>query len=842
MRGVGPADPKIIVLAEGPGINEVQQGVPLVGRSGAMLMGAMKQAGFVREDVWLGNVTLCKPGTMGSGKDKLVEAAIDYCQARVVAELDALPNVPILVLGRFAAQWFLGDEFKITELAGSYHKVQVTGLDEPREVIPTIHPAAILRGGGGHGSGDAHASDLLFWNLVYDVSKAKALADNDPTIRFTDDIFWEATKRDRAATLIERIVAAARATGRVAIDTETTGVEAKDCRDCHNCDGHVALDARHAQLVAIGLATDAYAVSVAWAVLNEKAKNLLRKLLADASVEKVFHNRLYDMIVLERNGFPVHGTVHCTLLAHHNAFPGLSHRLQRVATQFFAIGPWKAEFRHGLGEVNQLLKYNARDTLTTARLLPQLTSCIVRSKAEKTYEIDLKMAEIAERMQVWGIPIDLDRNQHLAEYLNGVVTARRAQLQARITGDDVLKAKFLRYIAMEQAKRHRKDDPPDFHARVDARLAALEKKPPEFNPNSLDQVCALLQTAGVQLFNVTASGRLSTSKDVLENLATTHEAVRALLGYREAEKLMGTFIRPIPYLIDKNHRIHVEWSPNKITGRWGSSPNFQNHSKGDWPKIPYLDWLKLPDDQKKMPNIRAQVRVPPGRALIGCDYKQLEVRIIALLSGDPYLCKAFMDGLDIHDENSRVIFPEYDTLEPNKRGRIRDHVKRAEYGYFYRAAPMTVWSAITKEGHDVPLRTINYMFSVFRQRMPRVESFYQGLFKQVMDQQEIRSAILGRRRAFPTGNAEETVVANFPIQATAADIMDLGLARFYEQLPDGVMILLQGHDALEVECDERQTPMVKQLMIDCLTQEFTVNGVTMQFPIDIKVGHSWDEV
>jgi hypothetical protein len=116
-------------------------------------------------------------------------------------------------------------------------------------------------------------------------------------------------------------------------------------------------------------------------------------------------NCIYDCPVLARHGMVVAGPIDDTMLMHHSAFPGLAHDLQRVTTQFYAITPWKAEYRAGQGAIDELCRYNARDSLATARIRAPLVNALAHSKGEDTYKVDMAMARAAERMHVVGVPI-----------------------------------------------------------------------------------------------------------------------------------------------------------------------------------------------------------------------------------------------------------------------------------------------------------------------------------------------------------------------------------------------------------------------------------------------------
>jgi uracil-DNA glycosylase family 4 len=829
--GIGSDHPKFILVGEGPGKWEVIRGEPFVGRSGELLNAALAKVGVAREDVFLTNATLCQPNYMVE-KDEAVAAALLRCRRRLLRELKALPGAPIVALGRFAAQTFLGDKFKITELAGSYHKVQVGQIGE-REVIPTVHPAAILRGGDGTTS-ESHAPDLLFWGLVYDLAKAARLADGNAIV-FSPDFKIEYQDPARAYRLLRQFRKDMLKERRFALDWETDKVAPEDCTICKNCQGHDGTEAYYVPIKAVGLATEDYAISLSWKILTPKAKEIVKELLGDRRNSVTIHNRLFDRVVSARHGMPIDAQVHCTMLLHHNAFPGMRHKLERVGTQFMCIPPWKSEYRHGFGTPEELHTYNSKDALVTARVEPTLQLCVTQSKSRDTYMMDLHMAQVAEQMYQWGIPISRKVNRAFRRYFHPLMAAAKSELLRRLD-DSTFKDRFLDTLAAEQAKRIRQGESEDFDERYVDRIVG-------------PQVAAYLVTCGIPLYQVTKKGLLSTRKEIIESWASSYAEARQVLNFRKLSKLESTFVRPMPGLLDKHGRLHVNWSVNKITGRWGSSPNFQNFSKGNtiWPKdLPKGDrtferWLTLSVEQQRVPNLRWQVVAPPGYVFVGADAKQLEARCIGLLSGDPYLCGAFLRGVDIHTEFAVELFPEFLKLPVDERERVRDYVKRAEYGYLYGAGKDTVYETLTKEGLDCSRADIHRMFTTFNKRMPRVAAWHTELFREVLETNELR-ALGGRRRCFPTGNAETTVIKNFKPQASGAHVMNTAMWRFWQVRPAHCYIIQQGHDAMVVECREDDTDKVKALVANAMTQEYTVNGITMQFVPDLKVGKSWAAV
>jgi DNA polymerase-1 len=284
---------------------------------------------------------------------------------------------------------------------------------------------------------------------------------------------------------------------------------------------------------------------------------------------------------------------------------------------------------------------------------------------------------------------------------------------------------------------------------------------------------------------------------------------------------------------DDQDRIHPRWNVHRITGRWSAEdPQSQN-----WPKA---------DKKKGRPNLRSQVVAPEGRMIVGFDFAQLEARIIALLSGDPFLCDIFHTGKDIHSEFARIVFPDFDDQPYDRRKILRDTVKRPEYGAFYGGQVETLWNNIKKDYPDVQLADIARMVSLMTARMPGVTMWHQQLLRDVAQPpHEIRSAIYGRRRCFPLGNADINDVYNFPVQSTGADIMAAGLLALMPKLRRNYRRaepIIQIHDAIVFECDEDESDRLQADVKECFEQTHTHNGVTIHFPVDPAAGKSWADV
>lgn len=515
---------------------------------------------------------------------------------------------------------------KITDIMSTCFDVDVDGTGVLRPLIPTIHPGSLLRGGGAT-IGGTHTPDLAFINLYYDASKVDALSQGKD-IRLKVDVETEIADPERCGQLVRDAIDRAFVEGELSIDLETY---------VDDIDRHHALMAYMARIRTIGLATNGRSISVMWAQIPSWALSYLQLVLAHPNVTKTFHNGIYDRTVLAANGFAVEGPWEDTLLGHHASFPGCAHRLQAVTSQFFAVSPWKSEFRNAEETPEGLTKYNALDTGATHALRPAMTLWIKRTKTEKIYALDKKMAEIASKMHLAGMPVSRDENSELLRtFTHNVVESRRAVEE--VAENPKLRDEIYHFLALQQAQKARLKDPTEWiksdgevvtgiEARYEHRMAQLRDEPGwKWKVSANKHIAALLRALGVSLPQQTASGQISTKKDVLEGLVNV-PVVRDILTFRENDKLLSTFVWQIFDRFDNggsriqcgyaddDDRIHPIWTVHKITGRWASAEPVVSN-------VPKDKFKRLADGTKQIlrPNLRKQIRAPEGRIFVGFDF------------------------------------------------------------------------------------------------------------------------------------------------------------------------------------------------------------------------------
>jgi uracil-DNA glycosylase len=859
VRGEGPADPAWIVVGEGPGHNEMREGRPWVGQSGQLVNKMFQQIRRPRAEVWVTNATLCIPKQGMQNDDKAKAAAAVACKPRLQNELARFPSKPILAMGAVAAKSLITTSlFKISQISGTTHDADVDGTGS-RTIIPTIHPAAILRGGAG--TKGAHAADVGFWNLIYDGGKVEAISRGRNI-----DIGWnleiEFGTEDRPADtryvddLMVKIYKSAVKTKLVCIDVETYVEDEKR---------HTALMAIVAKIHTIGVGTPELSISVPWDAMSHRGRNAFRAILENRTIEKTYHNKTYDAAVLMKYGYAIQGRQHCTLLGHHAAFPGMVHNLQSVTTQFYAAGPWKAEFRDGKEEdPEEGAVYNAKDAFAGAKNVAPLLMFHKRTGTERIYEIDCEMAQVAAEMHLAGVPIDRDVNQQIARQMSVVIDRVEEEIYAQV---EALGSKFYDRLAFERAKRSRvknkKEALPDgkrmdFTQRLAVRVAELAKEctvkkwhPPlrenpfRFSLDNSEHIVAFLRAQGVALMELTATGRTSTAKEVLEKIGDIPE-VAAIMEYRSYDDVLADFITCrydhinvkgefVPGDVFPDGRTHPIWSPNKITGRWSSSRNHQNWTEGD--------------SKKGIPNVRAQVVAPDDWFIVGFDMAQGEPRVMALYSGDPYLCKIFAEGRDIHGEFAREWNKDFIHLERESGPWtiIRNVTKTLEYAAIYGGSDETAYKTLLKKGFGhIKFADCSLATTTLKSKIPVLRKWQEDQIRLVAQPPHELKSILGRRRCFPLGNAPPTDVVNYRVQAGLADVVDEGLIDLRQRMrndrrywgADGKPLaypIIHVHDAIYFLCREHLVPKLREDITAAWTRDYTYNGVTVPFVPETKV-------
>lgn len=348
----------------------------------------------------------------------------------------------------------------------------------------------------------------------------------------------------------------------------------------------------------------------------------------------------------------------------------------------------------------------------------------------------------------------------------------------------------------------------------------------DINLKSPKQVSELLfEKMGLPVIKKTKTGA-STNSQVLEELvAMGHEEIPGMiLRYREVDKLLSTYVRALPKLVEEDGKLHTHFMQNvAATGRLSSeSPNLQN--------IPIRT-----DNGRKL---RKGFVAAPGKFLIGADYSQVELRILAHLSGDEVMLKAFENDEDIHAQTAAEVFGlPADKVTSEKRS----YAKAINFGLMYGQSSFGLSQTLGISRGEAK----DYITKYFT-KFHRVKSFLDSL-KEKCEETGYSETMGGRKRYISDINSTnrnmksmaERMAVNSPIQGTAADIIKLAMIRAQKALDDGGLeskLLLQVHDELIFESPESEVETMKTLIKECME-----NAVELNVPlkVDMGVGENW---
>ncbi len=359
---------------------------------------------------------------------------------------------------------------------------------------------------------------------------------------------------------------------------------------------------------------------------------------------------------------------------------------------------------------------------------------------------------------------------------------------------------------------------------MDTQKAIYEQAGEEFNilsPKQLGHI--LFEKLGLPPVKKTKTG-YSTNAEVLEKLQYQHPIVSLVLEYRQLTKLNSTYVEGLSKVIADDGRIHTSFQNTvTATGRLSSTePNLQN--------IPVRTALGA--------EMRTMFGARPGWVLVDADYSQIELRLLAHMSGDEAMIQAFRDGVDIHTVTASQVFG----VSPDRvTGDMRRAAKAVNFGIVYGISPFS----LSQDIHVSVAQAKSYMEKYF-EHYAGVRAYMDGVVEQGKSQGYV-STMYGRRRWLPelkssnfnTRSFGERVALNMPIQGTAADIIKLAMIRVEHRLAqEGLQaqLVLQVHDELIVECPQEEADTVARL----LTQEMEgVAQLAVPLTAEAKVGQTW---
>ncbi|MFA0046159.1 DNA polymerase I [Vibrio sp. 10N.261.51.F11] len=523
----------------------------------------------------------------------------------------------------------------------------------------------------------------------------------------------------------------------------------------------------------------------------------LKPILEDDAQPKVGQNLKYDMSVLARYGIEMKGIKHDTMLASYvfNSVGG-KHDMDSLALRFLQhscisfeqiAGKGKKQLTFNQIELGEASPYAAEDADVTLRLHNRLMENI---------EQDEKLKAIYEEIEVPLIPV-MSRIERTGVFIDDMLLGAQSQEIA------------VRLDELEQK--------------------AYEIAEQEFNMNSPKQLQAILfEKMGLPVIKKTPSGAPSTNEEVLQELALDYPLPKLIIEYRGLAKLKSTYTDKLPKMINaETGRVHTSYHQAvTATGRLSSTdPNLQN----------------IPIRNEEGRRIRQAFVAQHGWKILAVDYSQIELRIMAHLSGDKALLEAFQQGKDIHAATAaEIIGVDIESVTTEQRRRA----KAVNFGLIY---GMSAFGLAKQLG--IPRGEAQHYMDTYFERYPGVMQYMEDT-RSAASEQGFVETIYGRRLHLPEiqsrngmrRKAAERAAINAPMQGTAADIIKKAMLLVDEWIQaegDGrVKLLMQVHDELVFEVEESSLAEIESKV-----QELMESAAELEVPLVAEAGHgdNWDQ-
>lgn len=587
-----------------------------------------------------------------------------------------------------------------------------------------------------------------------------------------------------------KIVDLIRSHGRVSVDTETTSLSPRLARVVGIS---LAIVPGQAAYIPIGHHVPGDPGTCVPGQLDEATvRENLRPVLEDASIKKIGQNLKYDVQILRGWGITLSGIVSDTLVTSYLLEPEQPHNLDALALRYLnhhtikysdVTGTGRSQIPFSEVSIDQATAYSGEDADVALQLHEKLEGMLqaIPSLASLYQEIELPLVSVLARMEYEGVGVDRERLVRM-----GVDLTREL--------GEVEKSIF-------------------------------ELAGDVFNINSTKQVSdVLFGRLKLPPGKKTKTG-FSTDESVLVKLANDHAIVRQLLRYRELGKLKSTYVDGLlGQISSETGRIHTHYNQAvTATGRLSSSdPNLQNIPANEDPKY----------------DLRSVFVAGPGRTLLSADYSQVELRLLAHMSRDEELMRAFSRDEDVHERTARLIFGNQ-TVTPEQR-RI---AKTINFGVMYGQTPFGLSQMLA-----ISLSEARQFIERYFSRYRGVRSFLDSLVTEARSRGYAES-LLGRRRFIAELSSQnrvrremaERAAINTPIQGTAADLIKRAMLRieraFIDEKIRGQMIL-QVHDELVVEILGEDCDRAILIVKDCMENAMSLD---VALKVDLGWGKNWRE-
>ena len=571
----------------------------------------------------------------------------------------------------------------------------------------------------------------------------------------------------------------------ICIDTETTGINANDVE-------LVGLSFSYAE-------HEGYYIPIE----NEaEAKNILKHfdpLFKSKDVLWIGQNLKYDFLVLKWYGVELLGNTFDTMLAHYVIEPEGRRSMDLLSAQFLGYEPISITTLIGKkgknqctmrdAPLDQVTEYAAEDADITLQLKNCFVPLIKKRGVEKVFEqVENPLVRVLVDMEYEGVKVDID---FLNEY------SRVLEVDAKVSEERVYEQAGVRF-----------------------NLAS---------PKQLGEVLFDILKLDAKA-KKTKTGQYATGEDVLQKMAAKHKIVDDILNFRELTKLKSTYVDSFPALINpKTGRVHTSYAQAvAVTGRLSSTnPNLQN----------------IPIRTERGREIRkAFIPREAGRVLVSADYSQIELRIVAAISGDPNMCEAFKLGKDIHTATAAKV---YSINEADVTKEMRYKAKSVNFGIIYGQGAFGL-----AENLGISRTEAKEIIDNYKKEFPNIQLY---MDQQINNAKELGfvETLMGRRRWLRDINSSNFTVRGFaernainsPIQGSAADMIKLAMIKIHGEMKKTnweSKMILQVHDELVFDAVEKELPALKALILKCMKEALVLpNGVPVE--AEVGVGKNWLE-
>lgn len=572
----------------------------------------------------------------------------------------------------------------------------------------------------------------------------------------------------------------------ICFDTETTGI-----------------DANEAEIVGMSFSVKKGEGFYIFCPADQKetARRLqfFKPLFNDASKTWVGHNIKYDMLILKWQGIDLAGNIFDSMLAHYVIEPDGKNGMDALSEKFLGYEPVHIEEligKKGKGQGNmrdlepeKIKDYASEDADITLQLKNVLLPQLKEKEVEKVfYEVENPLVKVLTAMEFEGIKID---ESFLNEY------SKELEKEAKEAEESVYKQAGVR-----------------FNLASPKQLGEVLFDKMQIDPKA----------------KKTKTGQYATGEDVLLKLASKNKIVDDILSFREFTKLKSTYVDALPLMINKKTgRVHTSYAQAvAVTGRLSSNnPNLQN----------------IPIRTERGREIRkAFIPRDKDHVLISADYSQIELRIVAAISGDENMCAAFKTGKDIHSATAAKVF-NVDEKEVTKEMRYK--AKSVNFGIIYGQGAFGL-----AENLGISRTEAKEIIDNYKKQFPNIQKYMDDTIHFAQEHGYVQT-LMGRKRWLRDINSANFTVRAFaernainsPIQGSAADMIKLAMIKIHNEFSKQKFkskMLLQVHDELVFDAHKSEIEKIKPIILNCMQ---TALALPHDVPTDAElgIGDNWLE-